>query len=107
MNFDLWLILHKEDYNKSVSSNDAYVEDVRKIYGLGATENIKKKSVIEKILVQITLDDMKKAMERASNIRERKLDSDKMVIGSSVCYPDPDFSIHEFLKAVLLDCGEV
>ena len=29
VNFDLWLILHKQDYNKRVSKNDAYINDVR------------------------------------------------------------------------------
>lgn len=107
VNFDLWLILHKEDYNKSVSKNDAYVANVKRIYGLTPKENIKCKSVIDKILAQISLNDVKKAIERANLIRERKLDSDKVLIGSSICYPNPDFSIHEFLKAVLVDCGEM
>ncbi len=107
MNFDLWLILHKEDYNKSVSRNDAYVADVRRIYGLGSTENIKRESAIKKILEQITLVDVKSAIKRADNIRKGKIDADKMFIGSTVYYSNPDFSIHEFLKAVLTDCGEM
>jgi hypothetical protein len=41
VNFDLWLVLHKEDFNRSVYRNDAYIRDVRRIYGLGAMDNIK------------------------------------------------------------------
>ena len=107
MNFDLWLIIHKEDYYKSVCSNDAYVADVRRIYGLRSRENIKSESTIKKILKQITLEDVKSAIERADNIREGKIDTGKMLIGSTVYYSNPDFSIHEFLKVVLADCGEV
>ncbi|MBN4056464.1 MAG: hypothetical protein COA82_10420 [Alkaliphilus sp.] len=77
VNFDLWLILHKEDYSKPVISNDAYISVVRRIYGLSEKESIKKKIVIEKILAQIDLDDVKKAIERADVIRERKISTDK------------------------------
>lgn len=107
VNFDLWIILHKEEFNRSVSRNDAYLPDVRRIYGLGSREKIKSESTIEKILEQITLEDVKSAIRRADKIRSEKIDADKMIIGSTVCYPDPDFSIHDFLKVVLNDCGEL
>ena len=80
MNFDLWLILHKECFSKSVSGNHAYVVDVRRIYGLSKTDDIKKKSVVEKIINQI---------------------------GTTIYYSDPDFSIDIFLRRVLLECGEI
>ncbi|MGI6649587.1 MAG: RloB domain-containing protein [Bacillota bacterium] len=107
VNFDLWLILHKEEFNRPVFSNDAYLPDVRRIYGLGATENIKNKRTIKKILDQITLEDVKNAISRANRIRAEKIDTDKRMIGPTICYPNPDFSIHEFLKVVLTDCGEL
>lgn len=107
VNFDLWLILHKEDFNRPVHMNNGYVSDVRRIYDLGSSENIKSESVIKKILDQITLEDVKSAIQRASSIREGKMDTDKMFIGSTVYYPNPDFSIHEFLKVILVNCGEL
>jgi len=72
VNFDLWLILHKENYNRLVSRNDAYICDVRRIYGLGMTDNIKNEDNIIKILSQITLEDVKNAIIRAKNIRSSK-----------------------------------
>jgi len=86
INFDLWLILHKEDFNRSVFKNDAYVPDVRRIYGLQPSENIKCENSIKKILTQITLEDVKSAIQRAEIIRKRKIDADKMFIGSTVYY---------------------
>ena len=106
VNFDLWLILHKEDYNKPVTSNNAYVADVRRIYGLNSTDNIKSEGVIKKILAQISLRDVKSAIARAENIKKGKIEVDRIVCGSMVYYPNPDFSLHEFLKTVLADCGE-
>lgn len=50
VNFDLWLILHKEDFTRPVASNDAYVPDVRRIYRLGREADIKEINVIDRIL---------------------------------------------------------
>ncbi len=107
VNFDLWLILHKVDFNRPVTSNDAYLTVVRKIYGLGNEADIKEKAIIERILMQITLDDIRNAIRRAEQIRAKKLKSDCFMLGSIECYRNPDFSLHEFLKIVLLDCGEL
>jgi len=106
VNFDLWLILHKEDYNRTVFKNDAYIPEVRRVYGLGNNDDIKNRNIICKILEKIELDDIKKAIERATKIREGKISDDKVVLGSTIYYANPDFSIHEFLKKVLIDCGE-
>lgn len=107
VNFDLWLILHKEDYNREVSRNDAYIPDVRRIYGLIPTDNIKNKETIKKILDQITLQDVKDAINRAEKIRSCKIKNDALNVGNSVIYSNPDFSIHEFLKKVLRESGDL
>ena len=107
VNFDLWLILHKQDYNKRVSKNDAYINDVRRVYGLKRADDIKSEDVINKILVQITLKDVKEAIKRAENIRIIKEESDSKNIFNTLIYENPDFSIHEFLRFVLEDSGDL
>lgn len=107
VNFDLWLILHKEDYNKSVTRNDAYVSDVRRAFGLKSTDDIKNEDIIKKILSQITLEDVKEAIKRAETIRKGKVKADSTKIGNTTIYSNPDFSIHEFLKVVLEDSGDL
>ena len=52
VNFDLWLILHKEDCNRQVSTNDAYISDVRRIYKLNQNDNIKNQKTIKKMLTK-------------------------------------------------------
>lgn len=42
VNFDLWLILHKEVFTKCVSSNDAYVSELQRVFRLNPTDKIKK-----------------------------------------------------------------
>lgn len=107
VNFDLWLILHKEDFHRCVMRNDAYIPEVRRIFGLKSTDDIKNKEVMGRILNQITLEDVRTAIRRADIIRDRKLESDQMKIGNSIVYPNPDFSIHEFLKTVLTASGDL
>lgn len=107
VNIDLWFILHKEDFNRPVASNDAYISDVRRIYGLHREADIKEKATLDKILKQITLDDVKHAIRRAEQIREGKLESDCFMVESAACYSNPDFSLHRFLKILLQDCGEM
>ena len=107
VNIDLWFILHKENFTRPVTSNHAYVAEVRKIYQLNREADIKAKANIQKILEQIKLDDVKKAIERAERIRTDKLQTDRFCISNFDCYSNPDFSIHEFLKIVLKDCGEL
>ena len=107
VNIDLWFILHKEEYNRPVDSNDAYVADVRRIYGLNNEADIKEKGNLERILRQINLDDVRNAIRRADQIRSGKLESDCFMVGTVVCYSNPDFSLHEFAKIVLQDCGEL
>lgn len=107
VNFDLWLILHKEDFNRSVSRNDAYISDIRRIYGLKSTDNIKNEEVINKILSQISLNDVKDAIKRADKIRNSKDKSDCRLVGNTSTFLNPDFSIHEFLKVVLEGSGDL
>ena len=107
VNFDLWLILHKENFNREVSKNDAYVSDVRRIYNLSASENIKSEGAMQKILSQITVDDVKEAIERADFIRKGKMVGDGIKTGDTTIHSNPDFSIHEFLRVVLKDSGDL
>lgn len=105
LNFDLWLILHKKDFNRSVCHNHAYQDEVRKVYGLSNKEDIKQTDNVKKILNQISLDDVKKAIERAATVRQNKSDHGRR-IGQYQVYSNPDFSIHEFVKIVLIGTGD-
>ncbi len=107
VNFDLWLILHKEDFNRAVNRNDAYISDVRRIYGLSSQDDIKSEGVIKNILAQITILEVKAAIQRADEIRNDKLRTDANIVANSEIYSNPDFSIHEFLKIVLEDSGDL
>lgn len=101
--FDLWLVLHKKDHFASVSSNDAYVKDIIELYNLPKDSDIKSKKIIETILSQITLEDVKNAISRAKQICNRKLPSDAIKINFEKYFDNPDLSIHNFIEAVISD----
>jgi hypothetical protein len=47
------------------------------------------------------------AYQRAETIRKNKVKADSTKIGNTTIYSNPDFFIHEFLKAVLKDSGDL
>lgn len=61
---------------------------------LKTTDDIKTEDIIERILSQITLDDVKPAIRRAEMIRRNKDIADSNLIGNTIIYSNPDFSIH-------------
>lgn len=104
--FDLWLVLHKEYTTRVVNSADGYVDDVRRIYLSGSNADIKEEKVIEKIVSQISLDDVCTAIANAQRIRKSKLHSDKIFTNeNNFYYSSPDFSIDVFLNIVLKEAG--
>ena len=105
INFDLWLVLHKSYFNKLAHTNHAYVNEVRKVFNLGKMANIKEEGVISNILSQITLLDVYKAIERAKEIRNGKLETDCVRVGKVKYYCNPDFYIHKFVETVLESSG--
>ena len=99
LNFDLWLILHKEQYTTPVSYNDDYQEKVKEIYKLPKNANIKTESNIDKILKQIELEDINYATENAEKIMKKKNKKDYIKINSKYGYfPNPSLSVQDFLR---------
>lgn len=99
--FDLWLILHKKHFNRPVSSAKGYIKEVIQTFNLPNNADIKSEAIIEQILQQINLDDVKNAIERAKNICANKLPCDAISVNGEVYYPNPYFSIHKFIDMVV------
>jgi len=106
LNFDLWILLHKQHFSQSVSKNNGYVALIRNAYGLEKTDNIKKEKIINRILRQITLQDVKVAIHNAKTIRSSKIDSNAKKISKINVYNNPDLLIHQFIEGVFEVCNE-
>lgn len=104
INFDLWILLHKKQFRKKVTNNDDYVDEIRKEYNLDTTADIKTADNIDKILSQIEISDVKKAIKNAEEIMNEKLESDKICVKKDFWYyPNPSMSIHKFLKDLFIE----
>ncbi len=104
LNFDLWLLIHKMQFTKTVLDNNDYIDKIRKKYGLDQTANIKTEDNINKILSQIEISDVKTAIKNAEKIMNAKLESDKKYVNKKFSYYDnPSMSIHEFFKELFND----
>ncbi len=113
ISFDLWLLLHKMPYNMVVSSPHDYIKDVRKCYNLNSArsskkiEDIKEEKNIKKVLEQITLEDVKYAIDNARNIMDNKLKGDVIVLNSKFKYYDnPATNLHEFFEKLFKEIEE-
>jgi hypothetical protein len=69
--------------------------------------DIKERANLERILNQITLEDVRHAIRRADQIRTGKLESDCFMVNSVACYGNPDFSLHDFIKIVLQETAKI
>lgn len=104
LNFDLWLLLHKKQFGKTVIENDDYIDEIRREYNLEATSDIKTASNISRILSQIEISDVKVAIQNAQEIMNKKLDSDKIYVKRNFSYyNNPSMSIHEFFEELFND----
>lgn len=107
--FDLWLALHKDFIGRPANSTDEYIPDVIRLYNLAEDSDIKQEKVIERIVKQIELEDVKRAISYAKKIRKAKLQQDKHFIAetdnSFFYYSDPDFSIDTFIEDVMNKMG--
>lgn len=110
ISFDLWLLLHKTSYSKSVMSAHDYDKDIKRWYNFNSIknnnkiENIKEEENIKKILQQINLEDIKYAIGNAKSIMDRKLEKDKIIINNKfVYYDNPATNVYEFLESLFVE----
>ncbi len=104
-NFDLLLINLKEKYTKQVSKSEEYIKKVRKVYHLDSEANIKNQTVIDKILKQITLDDIIFLIKNAKIIEKDNLNSKNYYSAKENILNQPNLLPYMILEEVLSKAG--
>ena len=104
-NFDLLLINLKEKYTKQVSKSEEYIKEVRKVYHLDSEANIKNQTVIDKILKQITLDDIIFLIKNAKIIENDNLNSKNYYSAKENILNQPNLLPYRILEEVLSKAG--
>lgn len=101
LNFDLWLLLHKSRFNKTVQNNNSYITKIKNAYNLGLEEDIKKERVMEKILNNISIDDVRKAINNGNEIMNLKNKQDRKIVNRKFYYYDnPSMNINDFFSNI-------
>ena len=105
VNFDLWLLLHKKNFQKKITKTNGYEKELRRVYHLENGHNIKTEENIEKILSQITLEDVKMAITNAKKIEKFHVETKDYISSLTNHYEQPYIKLYEFIETVLKDVG--
>ncbi|MDD3397644.1 MAG: RloB family protein [Clostridia bacterium] len=111
LNFDLWILLHKENpLNFSLgpkTKNSAYVSKIRKLYGLSKQDDIKSENIIKKIIAQIGFDQVNNAIictKRIHNFNSKNHGSRvQKTPKNNVYYINPDLTIDQCIEKIIKD----
>jgi hypothetical protein len=104
--FDLWLILHKIPFYRSVTSSAQYQVQLSQTYQLSSS-NSKSTDSMNKILSQIALSDVRHAIDNGKlidQINQNGRTSHKTSRSISY-YLNPDLSIHHFVEQIFIETG--
>lgn len=104
--FELWLLWHKEDYFEKVNSQTDYLKEVKRIYNLSETANIKKAVNVEYINSQINFEDVVNAIKRAEKIESQNRENKKhQTPDGNVYFENPDTKMHQIIKKIFVQTG--
>jgi len=107
--FELWLLLHKEYNFTSLLHRDDYTKPLNNAYGTNFVrikEN-KHREPFHKLLSQIELSDVKRALKNAEKIRPMQIRNGYSMVeykGFQYFRKNPDLTVNECVKQILKDC---
>ncbi len=108
--FELWIVLHKQNCNGSLSHRRQYLDPINRAFGerFEDLDHYKCENAFNRCLSKLTLDDVKAAIRRAEGIKAANKDSQKRIIhckGYSYFEENPSLSVHEVVRTILIECG--
>ena len=107
--FELWMVLHKMDCNGSHAHRKDYLDPINCAYkkDFESLGHYKHKADFNKILSEMTLDEVKEAIIRSKRIMQRNID-DGLTLheykGYKFYKENPALSIGEAIEKILKDC---
>ena len=108
--FELWMILHKIEFQTPLTDRNQYLQFVNKAFGnkYNSIREFKSKENFKSCLEQLTIDNVIDAIKRSEKIEkdnERNGFKPKRKYGFSYYEENPSLSIHKFIKKILTQCG--
>ena len=108
--FDLWIILHKKQQLGSISHRKQYVQGINLAYkeNFQFIEDYKEEKIFKRILSQISLDDVIRAVKNGDEMRRKNEENsqDKCRLYGNFKYytENPDMTINECVRQILEEC---
>ena len=108
--FELWIVNHKTKCIKSKSDRKKYLDEINTAYQekFKSLEQYKEEKNFKRVINKITLQDVVYAIKNGEQLREINMKSSKKrkISGDFVYFEEnPDMTIHECIKEILLKCG--
>ena len=108
--FELWMILHKMDCKRSLDHRQQYLTLLNQTYGtrFASLGEYKREGNFDRILQSLTLDDVRKAIQRSEEImssNQARGFAPQMYKGYRYYMENPSLSLWKFIKDILSDNG--
>lgn len=109
IDFELWVILHKKNLFRTIVNKEEYLKEINTVFSthFKRLSEYKVERNFKSILNQITLEDVKEAINRADIIeKQRNIDSVQINSCGYKWFPkNPSLSLHKSVNKILKDCG--
>jgi len=112
LTFDLWIVLHKSNCNGSLLHRRLYLQPINRAFGENF-ENMaecKQENNFKRILGQLTLQNVKDAVDRSKQIMKRNEENGYALQeykGYRYYRENPALAVWDVIERVLKDCGLV
>lgn len=108
--FELWMILHKADCNRTLNYRKQYLAPLNRAFGecFEDLDEYKHEDNFKRVLNKLTLDDVQMAIVRSEQIMAHNQEAGFTLhnyMGYKYYKENPALSIWEAIKKILCDCG--
>lgn len=110
LSFDLWMLLHKTEFNRAVIKVDDYLKCINRCFNenFESMREFKKEDNFKRCLSKIELSDTKNAILLSKKIMDdMKYNGNKLKEYKSFTYynENPSLSVHKVVDEILKECG--
>lgn len=108
--FDLWIVLHKAECNRSFDNRHQYVDPINRAYHeqFSSMDEYKKEDNFKRLLGKLSLANVLEAIVRAEKITQRNRENKNPIrqyCGYEFYTVNPSLSVWERVKHILCECG--
>lgn len=108
--FDLWMILHKADCNRPLDHRSQYLKPINRAFQeeFRSMDECKRETNFKRLLRQLSLADVWKAIDRSERIMQRNKDNGNTLhhyLGYEYYTVNPSLSVGEVVRNILVRCN--